>query len=102
MSDGTFLLCITGQIEFVDFILAPAGSSWHCKYELFHGPDWKIIGGLESGLSQVAHIVNNGDKIVFNFPIQIQFKTTNPFGCKFNMIYIIIPTYNSVNNYINN
>lgn len=83
MSDGTFLLSITGQIEFAEFILAPAGSSWHCKYELYHGPDWKIIGGLESGISQVSHIVRNCDKIVFNLPLQVHFKTTNPFGCKF-------------------
>lgn len=88
MTDGTFLLCITGQIEFVEFILAPAGSAWHCKYEFFHGPDWKIIGGLEAGLSQVSNIVRNGDKIVFNFPLEIQFKTTNPYGCKLEIVWI--------------
>lgn len=82
MSDGNFLLCIRGQIELVEYVFSPAGSSWHCKYEVFHGPDWTIISGLEAGLSQISHIKNNGDNIVFNFPIEIQFKTTNPFGCK--------------------
>ncbi|XP_072381021.1 B9 domain-containing protein 1 [Diabrotica undecimpunctata] len=79
MSDGTFLVCLTGQIEWID-ILATSGTSWHCKYEFSSGPDWKVSGGLESGLSQVANIVNNGDKIVLNLPIEIQFKSTNPYG----------------------
>ncbi|KAJ8956725.1 hypothetical protein NQ318_014080 [Aromia moschata] len=79
MSDGTFLVSISGQIEWID-VLAPAGTSWHCKYELFSGPDWKIIGGLVAGLSQVANVVNNGDKVVLNFPIEVQFKSTNPYG----------------------
>ncbi|CAG9812437.1 unnamed protein product [Phaedon cochleariae] len=79
MSDGSFLLCISGQIEWID-ILAPAGSSWHCKYELSFGPDWKIVGGLEAGMSQIANVVTNGDKVVFNLPLEIQFKSTNPYG----------------------
>ncbi|KAL1494109.1 hypothetical protein ABEB36_009760 [Hypothenemus hampei] len=79
MSDGTFLLIISGQIEFLD-VMAPANTSYHCKYEFYSGPDWKIIGGLENGLSQVANIINNNDKVVFNFPVEVQFKSTNPFG----------------------
>nr|CAH7749488.1 unnamed protein product [Callosobruchus chinensis] len=79
MTDGTFLVCISGQIEWID-VLAPAGSSWHCRCDFFSGPDWKIIGGLEAGLSQIAHVAHNGDKVVFNFPIEIQFKSTNPYG----------------------
>lgn len=81
MSDGTFLLCISGQLEWLD-ILAPAGSAWHCKYEFFSGSDWKIIGGLEAGLTQIANVVHNGDKVVLNFPLEVQFKSTNPHGCK--------------------
>ncbi|KAG5872815.1 hypothetical protein JTB14_025269 [Gonioctena quinquepunctata] len=57
-----------------------SGSSWHCKYEFAFGPDWKIIGGLEAGMSQVANVVNNGDKVVLNLPVEIQFKSTNPYG----------------------
>lgn len=79
MSDGTFLLCLTGQIEWVD-ILASSGSSWHCKYEFSSGPDWRILGGLEAGLSQIVNIINNGDKVVLNLPIEIQYKSTNPYG----------------------
>lgn len=81
MSDGTFLVSITGQIETID-ILAPSGTSWHCKYEFVTGPDWKIIGGLESGLSQTSNVVVNGDRVVLNLPIEVNFKSTNIYGCK--------------------
>ncbi|KAH0808470.1 hypothetical protein GEV33_014323 [Tenebrio molitor] len=77
--DGTFLVSITGQIEYVD-ILAPSGTSWHCKYEFVTGADWKIIGGLEAGLSQTSNVVVNGDKVVLNFPLEINFKSTNIYG----------------------
>ncbi|XP_050297863.1 B9 domain-containing protein 1 [Anthonomus grandis grandis] len=79
MSDGTFLISFTGQIEFAE-LMSTAGSSYHCKYEFYSGPDWKIIGGLEHGISQIANAVNNNDKVVFNFPVDVQFKSTNPFG----------------------
>lgn len=81
MSDGTFLISISGQIEYLD-VMSAAGSAYHCKYEFHAGPDWTIIGGLETGLSQIANVVNNNDKVVFNFPVDLQFKSTNPFGCK--------------------
>ncbi|CAG9773988.1 unnamed protein product [Ceutorhynchus assimilis] len=79
MSDGTFLLSISGQIEFVE-LMSTAGSCYHCKYEFFTGPDWKIIGGLETGISQIANVISNNDKVVFNFPVDAQFKSTNLFG----------------------
>ncbi|CAH0564428.1 unnamed protein product [Brassicogethes aeneus] len=79
MSDGTFLVSIFGQIEYIE-TLAAAGTSWHCKYEFVSGADWKIIGGIEAGLSQMANAINNGDKIVLNFPVEVQFKSTNPYG----------------------
>ncbi|KAI4457094.1 b9 domain-containing [Holotrichia oblita] len=79
MTDGAFLLSINGQLEWVDY-LAGAGSIWHCKYEFVAGPDWTIISGLEGGVTQIANIVRNGAKIIFNFPIEIVYKSTNPFG----------------------
>lgn len=85
MSEGGFLLSITGQIEYAD-VMAPANTSYHCKYEFYTGPDWKIVGGLETGLSQIANTVNNNDKVVFNLPVNVQFKSTNPFGCKYTVL----------------
>lgn len=83
MSDGIFVYAISGQLEYID-ILAPAGSSWHCKYEFVSGPDWKIIGGLEAGLTQTSNVVGNGDKVVVNFPVEVNFKSTNIYGCECN------------------
>ncbi|GJQ81803.1 hypothetical protein Trydic_g344 [Trypoxylus dichotomus] len=90
MTDGTFLLSINGQLEWVDF-LAPAGSEWHCKYEFIAGPDWNIISGLEAGITQIATIVRNGAKIIFNFPIEIVYKSTNPYGWP----QIVVSVYNN-------
>lgn len=80
-SDGMFLASFNGQIEYID-ITAASGSSYHCKYEIVTGPDWKIVSGLEAGVSQTANVVVNGDKIVLNLPVEVTFKSTNPFGCK--------------------
>ncbi|XP_017778777.1 PREDICTED: B9 domain-containing protein 1-like [Nicrophorus vespilloides] len=79
MSDGSFLVSVDGQIEWLE-VLAPAGSRWHCKYEFVSGPDWQLIGGLEAGLSQTANVIQNGDKVTLNLPIQIVYKSTNPHG----------------------
>lgn len=84
--DGTFLISITGQLEWID-ITASAGSSWHCKYEIVTGPDWKVLSGLEAGVTQNATVSVNNDKIVFNFPIDITFQSTNPYGCKYYFTY---------------
>lgn len=86
-SDGTFLVCFSGQLEFID-LTAAAGSAWHCKYEIIAGPDWQAISGLESAVSQTANIVVNGDKIVFNLPVEVTYKSTNPYGCKYIRMYV--------------
>lgn len=77
----SFLLSISGQIEYAD-VLAANATSWHCKYELFSGVDWKVVGGLEAALSQIVNVGTNGEKVVFNLPIEVVYKSTNPFGCE--------------------
>lgn len=77
----SFMYSINGQIEWVD-VLAGSGTSWHCKYDLVAGTDWKLVGGLEGGVSQTACVVTNAEKVVLNLPIEATYKTTNPFGCK--------------------
>ncbi|KAF5289090.1 hypothetical protein FQR65_LT11912 [Abscondita terminalis] len=79
MSNGTFMLMICGQIEYID-IIASSGSSWHCKYEFVSGTDWKIVKGLHAGMSQTVNVVCNDNKVTLNFPIEVVFKSTNPFG----------------------
>ncbi|XP_022917157.1 B9 domain-containing protein 1 [Onthophagus taurus] len=79
MTNGSFLISISGQIEYIT-ALTTSGTSWHCKYELITGPDWKIVGGLELGLSQTVNITQNCSKIVLNYPIDIVYKSSNIFG----------------------
>lgn len=81
MSDGNFLVSISGQLEYID-TLADAGSEWYCKYEFATGPDWKIIGGIEAGISQICTVNTNGEKVVLNLPIEVMFKSTNVYGCE--------------------
>ncbi|KAK9888290.1 hypothetical protein WA026_000552 [Henosepilachna vigintioctopunctata] len=79
MGDGTFLVSISGQLDYIE-VLAESGSNWHCKYEFVSGPDWKIIGGVESGLSQICTVNMNGEKIVLNLPLEVMMKSTNLYG----------------------
>lgn len=79
MSDGAFLLSVSGQIEYIE-ALSEAGSCWYCKYEMVSGPDWKLISGLDSGLSQNVQVIKNGENITLNFPIETIFKSTNVYG----------------------
>mmetsp|Transcript_9595 Transcript_9595/g.8579 ORF Transcript_9595/g.8579 Transcript_9595/m.8579 type:complete len:189 (-) Transcript_9595:12-578(-) len=53
----------------------------YCRYNFHIGPDWTIIGGIDSGISQtsVKRFYHNSD-IIWNFPIDISFKSTNIFG----------------------
>ena len=47
-----------------------------------YGADWKLISGLESGLSQTAmkSPLYNSSEVIWNFPIECTFKSTNIFG----------------------
>ena len=41
------------------------------------------VQGLEEGLSQIAKkSQDESQRIVWNFPIDVTFKSTNPHGCK--------------------
>ena len=51
------------------------------QYRFVHGPDWRIMQGIDNGFSQVAQKGSAGDaSIVWNFPVDVTFKSTNPFG----------------------
>ncbi|XP_040212367.1 B9 domain-containing protein 1 [Rana temporaria] len=75
---SVFLLNVTGQIESAKF---PEFDELYCKYCFVYGHDWAPTSGVEEGISQIAsknrHIK---EEIVWNFPIEITFKSTNPFG----------------------
>ena len=51
------------------------------------GQDWELVSGLEEGSSQIGHkSIDNRQKIAFNFPLDVTYKSTSPYGCKY--IYI--------------
>ncbi|KAM9095659.1 B9 domain-containing protein 1 isoform 3-T3 [Sarcophilus harrisii] len=73
-----FLVMVNGQVESAQF---PEFDDLYCKYCFVYGQDWAPTSGLEEGISQItsksADVQHN---LVWNFPIDITFKSTNPFG----------------------
>eukprot|EP00095_Tigriopus_kingsejongensis_P007574 snap_masked-scaffold369_size193746-processed-gene-0.23 protein:Tk07574 transcript:snap_masked-scaffold369_size193746-processed-gene-0.23-mRNA-1 annotation:"b9 domain-containing protein 1 isoform x1" len=78
-SGGTvFLLSVTGQIASGEF---PAMNDLYCKHCFVVGQDWAVTGGQEEGISQIARASLDGHRrIVWNFPLDITFRSTSPFG----------------------
>ena len=73
-----FSIVVGGQVESVDF---GGIDSLYCKYSFLFGNDWKILHGVDTGISQIAKKPNSGEStVVFNFPIDISFKSTNAHG----------------------
>jgi len=71
----------------------------YCRYSFHFGPDWNVIAvtcscflfisfrneamqGVEAGLSQTSKISHTYgiQGVVWNFPIDITFKSTNAYG----------------------
>uniref|UniRef100_A0A0K8UMM1 B9 domain-containing protein 1 n=1 Tax=Bactrocera latifrons TaxID=174628 RepID=A0A0K8UMM1_BACLA len=77
-----FNIFITGQLEAMEFPLGPNAAEVFCRYEVVYGPDWELVSGVQSGISQTASNRSGyfKDKIVFNFPLEWTFKSTTPFG----------------------
>jgi len=77
---SVFLLTISGQIESAEF---PEFDDIFCKYSFVCGQDWYVTCGLEEGISQVAKkslYYSESSNFVFNHPLDVAFKTTNPHG----------------------
>ncbi|KAJ3223773.1 B9 domain-containing protein 1 [Chytriomyces hyalinus] len=85
-----FSVTVTGQIESA---LYPYFDNLYCKYHFKYGPDWVVVSGLEDGLTQMARASTSATfsqamyssgafsrTCVWNFPIDVCFKSTNPFG----------------------
>ncbi|XP_066546153.1 B9 domain-containing protein 1 isoform X3 [Amia ocellicauda] len=75
---SVFLLMVNGQIEGANF---PEYDDLYCKYCFVYGHDWAPTSGLEEGISQITSKSRDSQQhFVWNFPIEITFKSTNPFG----------------------
>lgn len=69
---------VNGQIESGVF---PEFNDLYLKYSFVHGPDWVITSGLEEGISQVSRrSIDDRGLFTWNFPIEVTFKSSNPFG----------------------
>lgn len=77
-----FYMNITGQIEAANFPVGFDGSKLFCRYDVVVGQDWELISGISTGITQCASPGRRLEKIVFNMPIELMYKSTNPFGCK--------------------
>uniref|UniRef100_A0A8C8ZPW6 B9 domain-containing protein 1 n=1 Tax=Prolemur simus TaxID=1328070 RepID=A0A8C8ZPW6_PROSS len=75
---SVFLLMVNGQVESAQF---PEFDNLYCKYCFVYGQDWAPTAGLEEGISQITSKSRDAcQALVWNFPIDITFKSTNPFG----------------------
>ena len=89
-SSSTFFVMVTGNIESVISSTSSINDQCYCRYTFSYGPDWELVHGVSMGLSQIGRrgiTLNkrNGDDdgsnvIVWNFPIEISFQSTNPHG----------------------
>lgn len=77
-----FFLNVTGQIDFVHYPIGFECTKLFCRYDIVAGNDWQLVSGMSSGVTQNASVGQSNDKIVFNMPLEMTFKSTNPFGCK--------------------
>ncbi|XP_060219565.1 B9 domain-containing protein 1 isoform X2 [Meriones unguiculatus] len=77
-SPSVFLLMVNGQVESAQF---PEFDDLYCKYCFVYGQDWAPTAGLEEGISQIASKSQDvRQALVWNFPIDVTFKSTNPYG----------------------
>ncbi|XP_033736910.1 B9 domain-containing protein 1-like [Pecten maximus] len=78
MAQTVFLLMAGGQIESAEF---PEFDDIYCKYCFTYGSDWLITSGLEEGITQITKKSRDDrQEFVWNFPLDITFKSTNPHG----------------------
>ena len=74
-----FVVMATGQIEAGRF---EGSESLYCRYAFTHGEDWTIMRGVEEGITQMstASRTSNGDLAVWNFPVDVTFRSTCVHG----------------------
>ncbi|KAF5911938.1 hypothetical protein HPG69_015916, partial [Diceros bicornis minor] len=59
----------------------PEYDDLYCKYCFVYGQDWAPTAGLEEGISQITSKSQDvRQALVWNFPIDVTFKSTNPYG----------------------
>lgn len=83
-----FTLIVSGQIESAQF---HSIDNAYCKYSFTYGLDWNAVQGVEQGISQISRKSGGSNRtIVWNFPIDIAFQSSNAHGWP----RIVISVYN--------
>ncbi|XP_057313566.1 B9 domain-containing protein 1-like [Hydractinia symbiolongicarpus] len=78
LHSSVFLVMVSGQIESACF---PSFDELYCKCSFVYGQDWVITSGSEEGLSQITLKGNDAKQLfLWNFPLDVTFKSTSPFG----------------------
>lgn len=73
-----FLLSVKGEVVSGHF---PGVDNIYCKYSFAYGDDWTIVSGQEESCSQISKVSSNADSLnVWNLPIDVTFKSCNPFN----------------------
>ena len=68
---------MNGQVESGEFNY----DDLYIRYGFSFGPDWSVFDGIETGLSQIARKTSGCDNsVVWNFPVDVSFKSTNAHG----------------------
>ncbi|XP_035221539.1 B9 domain-containing protein 1-like [Stegodyphus dumicola] len=77
-NENVLFLMVAGQIENAEF---PEIDDIYCKYCFVYGSDWIVTSGIEEGISQISKKGEDDMQLfAFNFPLDITFKSTNPYG----------------------
>mmetsp|Transcript_20337 Transcript_20337/g.61935 ORF Transcript_20337/g.61935 Transcript_20337/m.61935 type:complete len:166 (-) Transcript_20337:826-1323(-) len=72
-----FHVMATGQIESGAF---EGHSSLYCRYAFSFGDDWRVMRGVEEGITQMASSSSANGLAVWNFPIDLTFRSTCVHG----------------------
>lgn len=86
-TDNYFYVNVIGEIESCAYPFGGASApALFCRYEITGGPDWTLVSGASNGVTQNSAADGRGH-VVFNMPVEVMFKSTNPYGCMRNIIY---------------
>eukprot|EP00698_Gefionella_okellyi_P023217 TRINITY_DN7859_c0_g1_i1.p1 TRINITY_DN7859_c0_g1~~TRINITY_DN7859_c0_g1_i1.p1 ORF type:complete len:197 (-),score=2.60 TRINITY_DN7859_c0_g1_i1:190-744(-) len=72
-----FFVMITGQIESCE---VSGADNLYCHYSIHMGQDWSGVAGPEEGLTQIGQKGGPRHAVVWNFPLDLTFKSSNVFG----------------------
>jgi len=76
-----FVVMATGQIEAGRY---EGMDSLYCRYAFNFGDDWRVVSGVEEGITQMSSASGTGSEqgllAVWNFPIDVTFRSTCAHG----------------------